>query len=324
MTLNRRRACLWAIALAGALLVAGGAQRLSAQTPPKSEPLSAAAALAAAKSWGYQLQRIKPEALAAGPHDVFVIDYSRDGTAARALTAEQVAALKTKPDGSRRVVLAYLSIGEAENYRYYWQPDWETPSLAPPWLAPPNKKWRTNFPVRYWDPDWQAIVFAGENSYLARIAAAGFDGVYLDRVDAFQEFEDENPAARDEMIAFVASLAAHGRTLRPGFLVVPQNAEELLDDAGYRATIDAIAKEDLLFGDGRPKRPNKPERIADTLAHLEHLRGDRKPVFVVEYVDKPEDVAAARKRIEELGFIPHFAIRRLDTMREGDLPPAKK
>jgi hypothetical protein len=46
-------------------------------------------------------------------------------------------------------------------------------------------------------------------------------------------------------------------------------------------------------------------------------------VFVVEYIDKPEDVASARTRIEQMGFIPHFAIRRLDTMREGDLPPPK-
>ena len=325
MTLNTRRAYLRAVpALAGALFIVCGAQSASTQVPSIVAPPSAAApALAAAKSWGYQLQRIRPETLAAIPYDVFVLDYSRDGTDARALTAREIAALKTKPDGSRRVVLAYLSIGEAENYRYYWQPDWSTPSLAPPWLAPANKKWRTNFPVRYWDADWQAIVFAGENSYLARIASAGFDGVYLDRVDAFEEFESENPAAREQMIAFVASLAAHARTLRPGFLVVPQNAEELLDDAGYRATIDAIAKEDLLFGDGRAKRPNKPDRIADSLGHLDFLSRDRKPVFVVEYIDKPEDVAAARERIEKLGFIPHFADRKLDTMRGNDLPPAK-
>ena len=45
----------------------------------------------------------------------------------------------------------------------------------------------------------------------ARIVAAGFDGVYLDRVDAFQEFESENPASRNEMIAFVNALAAHAQ-----------------------------------------------------------------------------------------------------------------
>lgn len=312
-------------AAAIALLVVLGVQSSSAQKMSTAvPPFDAARALTNAESWGYQLQRIKPEALAAIPYDVFVIDYSRDGTDEKALTAADVAALKRKPDGSRRIVLAYLSIGEAEKYRYYWQAEWETPGLAPTWLAAPNKRWRTNYPVRFWHPDWQAIMFTGEASYLSRIAAAGFDGVYLDRIDAFQEFENENPASREQMIAFVTALAAHARVLKPGFLVVPQNGEELLDDAGYRAMIDAIAKEDLLFGDGRPRRPNQPERIADTLAHLQPLRADRKPVFVVEYIDKPEDVALARQRIEQLGFVPHFANRKLDTMRAADLPPAKK
>ena len=65
------------------------------------------------------------------------------------------------------------------------------------------------------------------------------------------------------MVAFVTALAAHGRALKPGLLIVPQNAEELLDDAAYRALIDGIAKEDLLFGDGRSKHPN-PQEVIDT------------------------------------------------------------
>jgi len=169
------------LAVVLALLVVLGARVSSAQKMSTAVPsFDAARLLANAKSWGYQLQRIKPEALASLPYDVFVIDYSRDGSDEKALTPADVAALKRKPDGSRRIVLAYLSIGEAEKYRYYWQPEWETPGLAPTWLAAPNKRWRTNYPVRFWHPDWQAIVFTGEQSYLARIAAAGFDGVYLD------------------------------------------------------------------------------------------------------------------------------------------------
>ena len=317
MILNERRPFLVAIAAwAMSPLVCCCGPAL-AQTPAVTPP-SAAATLAAAKSWGYQLQRIKPEVLGAIPYDLFVIDYSRDGTDARAIGAAEIASLKVKPDGGRRVVLAYLSIGEAETYRYYWQPDWETPALAPPWLASPNKTWRTNYPVRYWHEDWQAIVFGGENSYLARIVNAGFDGVYLDRIDVHLEFEKENPQAREQMIAFVKALAEQARKLKPGFLVVPQNGEELLEDESYRATIDAIAKEDLLFGDGRAKRPNKPARIAENLAHLKPARDDRKPVFVVEYIDKPEDVASARRRIESLRLHPplrrpqarHHACRR--------------
>src|ERR1700730_9851055 len=80
--------------------------------------------LAAAKSWGYQLQNVDPQEIAAAPYDMFVIDYSRDGSDAQALTADEVAKLKIKPDGERRIVLAYLSIGEAETYRYYWKRHW--------------------------------------------------------------------------------------------------------------------------------------------------------------------------------------------------------
>jgi cysteinyl-tRNA synthetase, unknown class len=320
---SRKQRILSAAALALLILVVGGLQPAFAQTSAVDAATIPARALAVAKSWGYQLQKINPDVLAAAPHDVVVIDYSRDGTDARALTADEVRRLKTRPDGGRRIVLAYLSVGEAENYRYYWQSDWETSALTPPWLAEPNKRYRTNFPVRYWHADWQAIVFRGENSYLGRILNAGFDGIYLDRVDVHEEFEKENPAAAEQMIVFIKALAAHARSLKPGFLVVPQNGEELLEDAGYRAVIDGIAKEDLLFGAGRSKHPNSQEQIDDGARHLKLMTRDRKPVFVVEYLDNPQDIATARTRIEEYGFVPHFASRALNTMRIGDLPPVR-
>ena len=286
-------------------------------------PATPAALLAEAKSWGYQLQKIKPDVIAKAPYDVFVIDYSADGTDPHAFTAAEVARLKVKPDGSRRIVLAYFSIGEAEQYRYYWQKDWDVPATAPAWLGAANERYRTNILVRFWDPAWQSIVFRGENNYLDRIFAAGFDGIYLDRVDVYQEFEKENPSARADMEAFVKAIAVHARSRRPEFLIVPQNAEELLDNADYRAKIDGIAKEDLLYGDGQSKRANSPKRIEAGVNHLDQMLDDDKPVFVVEYLDKPEEIADARKRLEAYGFIPHFAKRGLDVMRVGDLAPPR-
>jgi cysteinyl-tRNA synthetase len=302
------------------VLLFRGAQPAFAQAPSADAATVPARTLAAAKSWGYQLQKINPDVLAAAPYDVLVIDYSRDGTDDSALTADEIRKLKIRPDGGRRIVLAYLSVGEAEKYRYYWQPEWETSTLAPPWLAQANKRYLTNFPVRYWHADWQAIVFRGPNSYLGRVLNAGFDGIYLDRVDVHQEFEKENPAAGEQMIVFVKALAAHARSLAPGFLIVPQNGEELLEEAGYRAAVDAIAKEDLLFGAGRSKHPNSQQQTDEGVGYLKLMTRDRKPVFVVEYLDKPQDIASARTRIEAYGFIPHFADRKLDRMRFGDLP----
>ena len=134
---------LAALALFAVALCAGWAAVAQSEAPP-------ARLLAAAKSWGYQLQKIDPDTLAAVPHDVLVIDYSRDGTDAYAFTAEEVARLKVKPDGSRRIVLAYLSIGEAEVYRYYWQWYWFLDEFAPAWRGGPNKEWQGNYDVRYW------------------------------------------------------------------------------------------------------------------------------------------------------------------------------
>jgi cysteinyl-tRNA synthetase len=80
-----------------------------------------------------------------------------------------------------------LSIGEAEDYRYYWQTDWRTGN--PSWIAEENPDWEGNYKVKYWEPEWQDIIYGNNNSYLIRILGAGFDGVYLDIIDAFEYFE---------------------------------------------------------------------------------------------------------------------------------------
>src|SRR4051812_28506316 len=79
----------------------------AAQTSPEREQ-TPARLLAAAKSWGYQLQKLDPDKLATSPYDMMVTDYSRDGKPAGALTPEEVDKIRVKPDGARRIVLAYL------------------------------------------------------------------------------------------------------------------------------------------------------------------------------------------------------------------------
>ena len=142
-------------------------------------------------------------------------------------------------------MLAYLSIGEAQTYRYYWKWywGWVFGVLSPRWLGSENPEWRGNYGVRYWHEGWQKIILGGENSYLDRIVKAGFDGVYLDGVDEYVDMVKEKRNARALMIAFVKAIAERARALKPGFLVVPQNAEALLADASYRAVIDGIGKE---------------------------------------------------------------------------------
>lgn len=299
--------------------------------PARAETQNLARTLAAAKSWGYQLQGVDPDVIAKSPYDMVVIDYSRDGTDDEALTPADLEKLKRKPDGGRRIVLSYLSIGEAEKYRYYWKWywGWLFGWFAPAWRDRQNTEWRGNYAVRYWEPSWQDIIFAGDNSYLDRIIKAGFDGVWLDKVDEFEFFDGKKENAPALMIAFVSKLAAHARARKAGFLIVPQNGEALLAEAAYRKVIDGIGKEDILYGETKDAKPNKPSSIEATVAKLKLLTAEGKPVFAVEYLDNPQEIANARKRLLDYGFVPHFADRALDNMRIGDLPdpdrkPGKK
>ncbi|KAH7693533.1 hypothetical protein AAVH_39430 [Aphelenchoides avenae] len=102
-------------------------------------------------------------------------------------TASELAQLKKKANGGKRLVISYMSIGEAESYRYYWQADWKVGS--PSFIQAENPDWKGNYKVQYWNKDWQAVIFGNDNSYLKKIVSAGFDGVYLDIIDAFWYFE---------------------------------------------------------------------------------------------------------------------------------------
>ena len=52
-----------------------------------------------------------------------------------------------------------------------------------------NPNWAGNFKVKYWNTEWQNIIYGNDNSYLKKILNAGFDGVYLDIIDAFEYYE---------------------------------------------------------------------------------------------------------------------------------------
>lgn len=105
-----------------------------------------------------------------------------------AFTSQEIDQLKVKPNGNKRLVVCYISIGEAEDYRYYWKTDWKT--NKPDWLETENPDWEGNYKVQYWDSTWQQIIYGNSDSYLDKIISTGFDGAYLDLVDAFEYFEE--------------------------------------------------------------------------------------------------------------------------------------
>ncbi len=135
------------------------------------------------ESYGNKLAFIN--AVKSTNYDLLITDLFFDGVI---FTPDEVAQLKQKANGGARLILAYLSIGEAENYRYYWKNEWNTGK--PEWMKAENPSWPGNYKVAYWEKDWQAIIFGNRDSYLKKIMDAGFDGAWLDIIDAFEYFEE--------------------------------------------------------------------------------------------------------------------------------------
>lgn len=310
--LTSRSGRLHSVPVLGASVVMHLALAVAA-SPVSATPLRPA--LSEARSWGYQLQMVDPDLVADSSYDLMVIDYARDGSAERVFSRSEVMAMKRKPDGGERIVLAYLSIGEAEDYRFYWNRSWQ--ASPPGWLGDENPDWPGNYAVRYWDSGWQSLILGGEESYLDQIIAAGFDGVYLDRIDAFDVADPAvSRASRMQlMVDFVSTIAAYARSARPGFLLVGQNAEELLNYADYAAAIDGVGKEDLFFGLDGDGTLNSKGELRASLTPLQRFLASGKPVFLIEYLDTAEARALAHKNADALGVPLFIGSRELDDVR---------
>lgn len=250
--------------------------------------------------WAYMIQN-DVSAVAGTTFDAIVMDYTKDGSdepAGRYSNAE-MSAIK---DGGSRTAIAYLSIGEAEEYRWYFDSGWtdkgadsQPDSDAPCWLCRTNPDWAGNFKVQYWSDAWQTIVLA----YVDKIIAYGFDGVYLDIIDGFEYWSDpqngegysmSEAEAADRMINFVKRIAAHARAQKPDFLVIPQNGERILENAkkaDYLAVINGIGIEDLFY-DERTATTDS----ADRMSYIDQVTAVGKPALVVDYVYAVQDPPA--------------------------------
>lgn len=198
-------------------------------------------------SWAYQLQNYDLPRLIDFQADLVVIDFSLDGTIEEAFTAQQISQIRA----AGKFVVSYISIGEAEDYRSYFDDNWIT--NPPSWMDRENLDWEGNYKVHYWEEAWQSIIL----DYIDKIIEAGFDGLYLDIVDGYEFYEDTKSDARDLMMHFVASISEYAKNqVSSSFLIIPQNGEALLSSKSYRSSIDGIGIEDLYVVPDEGQRQN--------------------------------------------------------------------
>jgi len=226
-----------------------------------------------------------------------------------------------------RKVLAYLSIGEAEDYRPYWQSEWVSSgkrnAAAPTWLGIENPEWKGNYQVKYWNADWQKLMLPMIDDAMA----GGFDGVYLDIVDGFETYEQGaddylddrmNPETkqtyRRDMVDWVKAIAARARVKNPTALVIPQNGPQLAEHKDFVEVISAQGIEDL-FTNGKRLQP--ASHTDEILGHLKTLASAKKPVLLIEYPKTPERQALSKELAKKNGLVWLVTDRQLKTLGES-------
>ena len=152
------------------------------------------------------------------------------------------------------------------------------------------------------------------DAYLDRIQAQGFDGLYLDKCDVFEDLERHEkkvaatrPDIQRDMVAFVQTISDHMKARDPNFLIVMQNAESLLEHADLLAAIDGVAKEELVYGIDAPEKKNEAAEVEFAKGCLDRAKRAGKAVFVIEYLNARDKIAKAAELVQGWGYVLYIA-----------------
>lgn len=269
-------------------------------------PASGVPALLGVTSFTYALTDYpggRLDTVAAAPHELAIVDLSRDATVPGYFTAAEIAAVRE----SGKRVLAYFEIGSLEEFRS------EYPSLPAGLRLNVWPDWPDEHFVKYWDPWWWDRVIRPR---VDQAMKAGFDGVYLDTPLAYEEIDlarvpgETRHSLGRKMADLIIRISAYAKAAEPGFLIVPQNSPELRHHSGYTAAIDGIGMEELFFR--ATDQACAAGWCADNLAEAAALRAKGKAVLATDYATTPANRRTACEAYRRHGFAGNVTTVDLD------------
>ena len=150
-------------------------------------------------------------------HDLVIMDPDQS----RNSEADSLAARKILP-------VAYLNIGEAEEYRWYYS------EIKPEWLLGKNPNWERHFYIDVNNSDWQKLVL---DKILPRIFRSEYSGVFLDMIDIASP--ELYPGTRDGVIKLISRI----RAAYPDKIILLNNGLFLAEGVGD--LIDGVCVESV-------------------------------------------------------------------------------
>ena len=296
------------------------------------------------KYWAYQIngsytdKEIKN--IVDSKYDMVVLEPTRTSTDElnydAAAMVSRIKDSKASDGKAGKLAIAYINIGEAESWRWYWQKISNPVNKYDIVLAPDPDGWEDNYLTAFWKEKWKDIIIYGSEtakglkfkSAIDQAITDGFDGIYLDWVEAYAEDKVIKRAQKDgvepkkEMIKFLSQIRTYTKERNKDFLVIQQNASSIVAQSNEAFDyIDAIAQEGVWF-DGTayddwadPTACDIRNNSALTnyyLVNLKKFLKQGKPVFNIEYAEKYAKNAYEISR--KNGYIPYCTRRALSKL----------
>lgn len=354
---------LLAIIVLSTFACLGGGEEVTPTPSPTATPMAISTPSGAIEPlplsqvtyWAYQLQDVSESSavdkLASSRYDMLVLEPTRTDWSSddryfdTKSMVSQIRDSKASDGVHRKLIIAYIDIGEAENWRWYWtwSEEWlqgePRPADWPDYiLAHDPDGWEGCFPVAYWDAEWKDIVIYGKNqdsspygdynSIIDEVIKDGFDGVYLDWVEGFEDDaviaeaqrQGKDPAI--EMIEFIEEIRDYAALRNPDFIIIQQNAVALCEEhSELFSVIDAISQEAIWYdgyafddwdaSDGYDIG-NDLSLTEYYLEYLDQYLGAGIPVFNCEYA--LEYAGDAYNKSYDEGYVPYCTRRALSRL----------
>lgn len=299
--------------------------------------------------WMYQIQGLEEEnaidQMAQSHYPLIVIDpiYTIKGNKKFDIQSA-LEKLRFLPNGRRRLIIAYIDIGQAEDYRTYWKNDWIAPTDFqkgyPSFLVTIDPDgWSGNYPVAYWSKKWKKIWL--QDGIIEDLAQKGFDGVYLDWIESYDDehvkirAQAKNKNTTQEMFLFIKKIRQKAQTITPDFLIIAQNVPYLLDEnpEEYSSIIDAVSFEDTWYSGEADSDWDSPDggdiandNEADDQYSTQNLVTQYQkyldlgiPVFTVDYCIDPNNADFVYQTSKNLNFRP--LVTRVSLSQLTETPP---
>ncbi|MBF0494588.1 MAG: endo alpha-1,4 polygalactosaminidase [Candidatus Omnitrophica bacterium] len=206
------------------------------------------------------------------------------------------------------ITIGYVSVGEAENYRAYWEK-----IKKKGWVIKENPDWKGDYYVDITSDEWQNLIV---NEVVKGIVDEGFKGIMMDTVDMVDALREMDPVKYKNAEARMVDLVKKIRRRYPGLIIISNNGFSVLERiAPY---LDGMIAEDINMMPDFKAGGYKDVPAEDKAYKVGILNKIKNKyglsVFNIDYAPKNDKQAAEKCRIasKKLGYKVYVAEKDLD------------